>query len=56
MDLEAQSVSAAGLTEPFEIDAFSRECLLNGWDDVGLTLRLKDAIAAFEQRREAASA
>jgi 3-isopropylmalate/(R)-2-methylmalate dehydratase small subunit len=52
VDLEAQSVSAAGFSEPFECDPFARECLLNGWDDIGLTLRHEDEISAFEQRRE----
>jgi 3-isopropylmalate/(R)-2-methylmalate dehydratase small subunit len=36
---------------PFEVDAFRRECLLNGWDDIGLTLRHADEIRAFEERR-----
>jgi len=51
VDLEGQMVSAAGFSEPFEVDAFSRECLLNGWDDVALTLRHDDRIAAFEAGR-----
>ena len=51
VDLEARSVSAAGFTEPFEVDPFSRECMLNGWDDVALTLRHEDEIAAFEAQR-----
>ena len=33
----------------FEVDAFRRDCLLNGWDDIGLTLRHENAITAFEQ-------
>jgi 3-isopropylmalate/(R)-2-methylmalate dehydratase small subunit len=53
--LEAQIVSAPGFEGRFEIDPFVKECLLNGWDDVALTLRQEDAIAAFEQRRAAAS-
>ncbi len=32
----------------FEVDGFRRECLLNGWDDIGLTLRHADEIRAFE--------
>ena len=51
VDLEGQTVSAAGFSEPFEVDPFSRECLLNGWDDVALTLRHDDRIAAFEAGR-----
>jgi 3-isopropylmalate/(R)-2-methylmalate dehydratase small subunit len=51
VDLETMTVSAAGLAERFALDAFSRECLLNGWDSVALTLRHEDAIAAHEARR-----
>jgi 3-isopropylmalate/(R)-2-methylmalate dehydratase small subunit len=53
VDLQARTVSAAGFSEPFEMDDFARDCLLNGWDDVGLTLRHEDAISAYEQRRAA---
>ncbi|MBQ1277507.1 MAG: 3-isopropylmalate dehydratase small subunit [Thermoguttaceae bacterium] len=38
-----------GLEMKFEIDAFRRENLLNGWDDIGLTLRYEDKIAEYEQ-------
>jgi 3-isopropylmalate/(R)-2-methylmalate dehydratase small subunit len=44
IDLEART--AGGF--PFELDDFSRECLLEGLDDVGLTLREEAAIAAYE--------
>ena len=37
----------------FDIDPFRKECLLNGWDDIGLTLRHADKIRAFEERRRA---
>ena len=33
----------------FEIDDFRRDCLLNGWDDIGLTLRYADKILAYEK-------
>ena len=33
----------------FEIDDFRRDCLLNGWDDIGLTLRYEDKILAYEK-------
>ena len=36
---------------PFEVDAFRKECLLNGWDDIGLTLRHAEKIRAFEEKR-----
>jgi 3-isopropylmalate/(R)-2-methylmalate dehydratase small subunit len=52
VDLETQTVTAAGFGERFEIDPYARECLLNGWDAVALTLRHDEAIAAYEARRE----
>ncbi|MFM8863424.1 MAG: 3-isopropylmalate dehydratase small subunit [Limnohabitans sp.] len=36
---------------PFEVNAFRKYCLLNGLDDIGLTLRHKDKIAAYEAER-----
>jgi len=42
---------AAGLASTFPLDDFTRERLLNGWDDIGLTMRHEDAIRAFEARR-----
>ncbi|MGN0919128.1 MAG: 3-isopropylmalate dehydratase small subunit [Oxalobacter sp.] len=39
-----------GIKIPFEIDPFRQYCLLNGLDDIGLTLRKSDKIAAFEKR------
>ena len=51
VDLERCEVrDAAALCAAFHIDAFRRECLLNGWDDIGLTLRHDDAIARYENR------
>ncbi|NTV10191.1 MAG: 3-isopropylmalate dehydratase small subunit [Zoogloea sp.] len=35
----------------FQVDAFRKECLLNGWDDIGLTLRHAEKIREFEARR-----
>jgi 3-isopropylmalate/(R)-2-methylmalate dehydratase small subunit len=52
VDLEAQTVTAAGFTERFDMDPFARECLLNGLDSVALTLRHADAITAYEATRE----
>jgi 3-isopropylmalate/(R)-2-methylmalate dehydratase small subunit len=52
IDLAAQTVSTpSGRTLRFEVDTFRKECLLNGWDDIGLTLRHRDKIAAFEAQR-----
>jgi 3-isopropylmalate/(R)-2-methylmalate dehydratase small subunit len=53
VDLERRTVTTAGFSEPFEIDPFSRESLLNGWDDIGRTLLHDDEITAFEDRRPA---
>ena len=51
VDLVDQKVSAPGVESSFEVDAFARECLLNGWDEVSLTLQREPEIAAFEARR-----
>jgi 3-isopropylmalate/(R)-2-methylmalate dehydratase small subunit len=52
IDLAAQSVMRPdGKTLSFDIDPFRKECLLNGWDDIGLTLRHADAIREFEAKR-----
>lgn len=57
VDLDKQIVSTSngGVAYPFEIDAFRKYCLLNGLDDIGLTLRQADLIRAFEERHLAAS-
>jgi 3-isopropylmalate/(R)-2-methylmalate dehydratase small subunit len=41
-------VPATGFSQPFVLDAMTRERLLNGWDDIGLTLRHESAITDFE--------
>ena len=52
IDLERQViVKPQGEEIPFEVQAFRKYCLLNGLDDIGLTLRHKDKIAAFETER-----
>ena len=38
------------LAYDFAVDPFRKQCLLNGWDDIGLTLRHTDEIRAFEAR------
>ena len=53
VDLEAQAITAGDLRMRFEVDPFLKERLLNGWDDVGLTLRRLDRIRAFEATRPA---
>ncbi|ADG19145.1 3-isopropylmalate/(R)-2-methylmalate dehydratase small subunit [Paraburkholderia atlantica] len=53
IDLEAQVVRTAdgGTEYPFEVAAFRKYCLLNGFDDIGLTLRHEDKIRQFEAER-----
>jgi 3-isopropylmalate/(R)-2-methylmalate dehydratase small subunit len=55
IDLERQSVASTdgALTMRFDIDPFRKYCLLNGLDEIGLTLRHADEIRAFEARRKA---
>ena len=48
VDLEANLVRANGKEYSFEIDEFRRHCLLNGLDNIGLTLQHKDKIAGYE--------
>jgi len=52
VDLAAQVVVRPdGKVLNFDVDAFRKECLLNGWDDIGLTLRHAEKIKEFEARR-----
>ncbi|MEQ1837496.1 MAG: 3-isopropylmalate dehydratase small subunit, partial [Candidatus Nitrotoga sp.] len=53
IDLMQQQVSAPnGQVFKFEVDAFRKNCLLNGLDDIGLTLQHVDEIKTFEQARK----
>jgi 3-isopropylmalate/(R)-2-methylmalate dehydratase small subunit len=53
VDLEKQEIRGPdGGCIKFEIDPFRKQCLLNGWDDIGLTLQHETAISAFEARRK----
>ncbi|WP_462177015.1 3-isopropylmalate dehydratase small subunit, partial [Acinetobacter baumannii] len=56
IDLELQlfGTQDGSLSFAFAIDEFRKYCLLNGLDDIGLTLRHADEIRAFEQRHVAA--
>ena len=55
VDLEGQTISTPdGVVYPFEVDAFRKHCLLNGLDDIGLTLQHVDAISAYEAKHRAA--
>lgn len=51
VDLEACEVRAGEVVAPFVIDDYTRYRLLNGLDDIGITLGHEDAIAAYEERR-----
>ena len=52
VDLAAQTITKPdGGTITFELNPFMKERLLNGWDQIGLTLRHEEAIAAFEAAR-----
>jgi 3-isopropylmalate/(R)-2-methylmalate dehydratase small subunit len=54
IDLEQQTITRPdGSTVSFDIDPFRKHCLLNGLDDVGITLQKEPAIAAFEGKRHA---
>ncbi|KJL43418.1 MULTISPECIES: 3-isopropylmalate dehydratase small subunit [Microbacterium] len=53
VDLDARTARIGALELPFEIDDYTRWRLLEGLDDIGLTLRDADKIAQFEARREA---
>ena len=49
VDLQSQTITDdSGLKFSFQIDPFRRDCLLNGWDYIGLTLRYDDRISTYE--------
>ena len=52
VDLDARTVTVGNITAPFEIDDYTRWRLLEGLDDIALTLRDEQAITDFEARRE----
>jgi 3-isopropylmalate/(R)-2-methylmalate dehydratase small subunit len=51
VDLEAREVRAQGVVAPFDLDDFTRWRLMEGLDDIGLTLRHEADIAAYERAR-----
>jgi len=54
VDLESQTITGPDGGEiSFEVDAFKKHCLLNGLDDIGLTMQKSDAISAFEANNAA---
>ncbi|TQL47564.1 3-isopropylmalate/(R)-2-methylmalate dehydratase small subunit [Homoserinimonas aerilata] len=52
VDLQERTATIGELTVPFQIDDYTRWRLLEGFDDIGLTLRDEDKITEFESRRE----
>ncbi|PTM61656.1 3-isopropylmalate dehydratase small subunit [Phreatobacter oligotrophus] len=50
VDLEAQTIACGNVVVPFRIDPVWRTQLLNGWDDIDLTLAEADSIAAYTAR------
>lgn len=53
VDLENQTISRGNAVNfDFDVDPFRKECLLNGLDDIGLTLQKEADIGAFEKKRE----
>lgn len=51
VDLEAQEITTSdGVAISFEVDAFKKHCLLNGLDDIGLTMEKADSIKSYEQK------
>ena len=56
VDLEKQEIRGPdGGMIKFDVDHFRKQCLLNGWDDIGLTMRHEPNIDAFEAKRRAQS-
>ena len=55
IDLSTQTITTpSGKIYTFEVDTFRKHCLLNGLDDIGLTMQHQDAIKAFETKHRAA--
>ncbi len=51
VDLEAQEITTSdGVVITFDVDPFKKHCLLNGLDDIGLTMEKADAIKTFEEQ------
>jgi 3-isopropylmalate/(R)-2-methylmalate dehydratase small subunit len=51
VDLESRTVSYGSVSHPFAIDDYTRWRLMEGLDDIGLTLKQTDSIDAFEEKR-----
>jgi 3-isopropylmalate/(R)-2-methylmalate dehydratase small subunit len=55
VDLAQQIVTTGNHSFPFDLDPFRKHCLMNGLDDIGLTMEKLDAIGSFEQRQKTAA-
>jgi len=56
IDLDAKTVTTpAGVVHHFDVDDFRRDCLLNGLDEIGLTLQKRTTIESYEAKRQAAA-
>ena len=54
VDLESQEITNSdGEKIIFEVDSFKKHCLLNGLDDIGLTLKKESSISAYEEKQKA---
>ena len=53
VDLEEQTISDGTKQIPFDIPSYHKEKLLNGWDDIALTLLLDDKIREYEEKQAA---
>lgn len=51
VDLEIRTFEGPGVSESFQMDDFTRHRLLNGLDDIGLTLTYEDELESFESTR-----
>ena len=51
IDLENQTITAAGTTEHFDINAYKKTCLLNGYDDLDYLLSIRSDIEKFENQK-----
>lgn len=52
VDIEQQTLTVEGKSESFEINAYKKMCLINGFDDIDYLLNLHSQIVAFEEKRE----
>jgi len=51
VDLESRTVTCGSISAPFQIDDYTRWRLMEGLDDIGLTLQQQDSITAYEAQR-----